>query len=378
MKEIIALKRKWILLLIPISLFIIVLCKNFTFIAEYIFARGLYRVMAIIMGLVTRWFPFSVAEICIYLLPFIVVFLLSRFIYKAIKDKENRFMIIGKSILNILCTISIVLFAFVVLCGTNYYRYSFTTYLDYESGTYSKEDLYNLCDYLADKLNKAREDVAVDENGVMKLSYENNRELLSKAGTVMSEFVSDYPAYKYSTGTVKPVLASKYMSYTEIVGIYVPFTMEANINMDVPDHNHPVDALHELAHLRGVMPEDEANYVAYLACISSGEEDFIYSGYMLAFILSSNRLYDEDKELYRQVQNKLSDGVINDIKADITYWKKYETPTANKISNVSNKVNDTYLNLNGQTEGTKSYGMLVDLLLAEFKENENDINKENN
>ena len=378
MKEIIALKRKWILLLIPISLFIIVLCKNFTFIAEYIFARGLYRVMAIIMGLVTRWFPFSVAEICIYLLPFIVVFLLSRFIYKAIKDKENRFMIIGKSILNILCTISIVLFAFVVLCGTNYYRYSFTTYLDYESGTYSKEDLYKLCDYLADKLNKAREDVAVDENGVMKLSYENNRELLSKAGTVMSEFVSDYPAYKYSTGTVKPVLASKYMSYTEIVGIYVPFTMEANINMDVPDHNHPVDALHELAHLRGVMPEDEANYVAYLACISSGEEDFIYSGYMLAFILSSNRLYDEDKELYRQVQNKLSDGVINDIKADITYWKKYETPTANKISNVSNKVNDTYLNLNGQTEGTKSYGMLVDLLLAEFKENENDINKENN
>ena len=378
MKEIIALKRKWILLLIPISLFIIVLCKNFTFIAEYIFARGLYRVMAIIMGLVTRWFPFSVAEICIYLLPFIVLFLLSRFIYKAIKDRENRFMIIGKSILNILCTISIVLFAFVVLCGTNYYRYSFTTYLDYESGTYSKEDLYNLCDYLADKLNKAREDVAVDENGVMKLSYENNRELLSKAGTVMSEFVSDYPAYKYSTGTVKPVLASKYMSYTEIVGIYVPFTMEANINMDVPDHNHPVDALHELAHLRGVMPEDEANYVAYLACISSGEEDFIYSGYMLAFILSSNRLYDEDKELYRQVQNKLSDGVINDIKADITYWKKYETPTANKISNVSNKVNDTYLNLNGQTEGTKSYGMLVDLLLAEFKENENDINKENN
>ena len=378
MKEIIALKRKWILLLIPISLFIIVLCKNFTFIAEYIFARGLYRVMAIIMGLVTRWFPFSVAEICIYLLPFIVVFLLSRFIYKAIKDRENRFMIIGKSILNILCTISIVLFAFVVLCGTNYYRYSFTTYLDYESGTYSKEDLYKLCDYLADKLNKAREDVAVDENGVMKLSYENNRELLSKAGTVMSEFVSDYPAYKYSTGTVKPVLASKYMSYTEIVGIYVPFTMEANINMDVPDHNHPVDALHELAHLRGVMPEDEANYVAYLACISSGEEDFIYSGYMLAFILSSNRLYDEDKELYRQVQNKLSDGVINDIRADITYWKKYETPTANKISNVSNKVNDTYLNLNGQTEGTKSYGMLVDLLLAEFKENENDINKENN
>ena len=378
MKEIIALKRKWILLLIPISLFIIVLCKNFAFIAEYIFARGIYRVLAIIMGFVTRWFPFSVAEICIYLLPFIAAVLFCRVIYKAIKDKENRFLIIGKSILNVLCTISIVIFAFVLLCGVNYYRYSFTTYLDYEADSYSKDDLYNLCNYLADKLNEAREDVSVDENGVMKLSFENNREFLNKAGKIMSGFVSDYPAYKYSTGGVKPVLASKYMSYTEIVGIYIPFTMEANINVDVPEHNHPVDALHELAHLRGVMPEDEANYVAYLACISSGEEDFIYSGYMLAFILSSNRLYEEDKEMYIQVQNKLSEGVIKDIKADITYWKKYETPTANKISNVSNKVNDTYLNLNGQTEGTKSYGMLVDLLLAEFKEKENDNNKEDN
>lgn len=378
MKEIIALKRKWILLLIPISLLIIVVCKNSAFIAEYIFARGIYRVLAIVMGLITRWFPFSVAEICIYSLPFVCIFLLGRVIYRAIKDKENRLIIICKSILNLLCTVSIVLFAFVMLCGVNYYRYSFTTYLDYEASTYTKDDLYNLCNYLADKLNEARKDVQVDENGVMKLSYKNNGELLSMAGKVMSEFVSDYPAYKYSTGAVKPVLASKYMSYTDIVGIYIPFTMEANINVDVADHNNPVDALHELAHLRGVMPEDEANYVAYLAGISSGEPDFVYSAYMLAFILSSNRLYDEDKELYIRVRDKLSDGVMKDIRADIIYWQKYETPTANKISDVSNKVNDTYLNLNGQTEGTKSYGMVVDLLLAEHKEKENDNNKENN
>ena len=378
MKEVIALKRKWILLLIPISLFIIVLCKNSAFIAEYIFARGIYRVLAILMGLITRWFPFSIAEICIYLLPIICVILLGRVIYKAIKDKENRLIIICKSILNMLCAVAIVLFAFVMLCGVNYYRYSFTTYLDYEAGTYSKEDLYNLCNYLADKLNEAREDVQVDENGVMKLSYKNNAELLSTAGKVMSEFVSDYPAYKYSTGAVKPVLTSKYMSYTDTVGIYIPFTMEANINVDVADHNHPVDALHELAHLRGIMPEDEANYVAYLAGIYSGEPDFIYSAYMLAYILSSNRLYNEDKGLYIKIRDKLSDGVKKDIMADITYWQKYQTPTANKISNVSNKVNDTYLNLNGQTEGTKSYGMVVDLLLAEYKEKENDNNKENN
>mgnify|MGYP003308491489 CR=1 FL=1 len=378
MKEIIALKRKWILLLIPISLIIIVICKNSAFIAEYVFARGIYRILAILLGLITRWFPFSIAEMCIYLLPILGVFFLGRVIYRAVKDKEHRFLVIGKAVLNLLCFLAIVLTAFVLLCGVNYYRYSFTTYLNYEAGTYSKDDLYNLCNELADKLNEAREDVQVNDDGEMKLSYKNNRELLSVASTVMSEFMSDYPAYKYSTGAVKPVLASKYMSYTDIVGIYIPFTMEANINVDVTDYNHPVDALHELAHLRGVMPEDEANFVAYLAYISSNEADFVYSGYMLAYILSSNQLYDEDKELYMKVRNKLSEGVLKDIYANSAYWKQFETETGNKIANVSNKVNDTYLNLNGQTEGTKSYGMMVDLLIAEYKEKENDDSKKNN
>lgn len=375
MKEIFSLKRKWILALLPISLLIVLICKAFPFIAEYVFARGIYRILAIVLGTITRWFPFSVGEICIYVLPFVALFFLGRFIYKLIKAKGKRMVTFGKGILNFFCVISIGIFAFVMLCGTNYYRYRFETYLDYKVEEYTKIDLYNLCDYLVDKVNEARENVQTDKAGITKSSYEDTGELLKVAGHVMRDFAKDYAALRYSTGEVKPVLASRAMSYTETVGIYIPFTMEANINIDTIYYNQPVDAIHELAHLRGIMLEDEANYVAYLACISSNEPDFIYSGYMLAYIYASNQLYDEDIELYSRIRDKLSDGVKSDLNANHIYWKQFDTPTGNKIANVSNKLNDTYLNINGQEQGTKSYGMVVDLLIAEYKEKVDENNK---
>lgn len=375
MKEILCLKRKWILTLLPISILIILICKALPFVAEYIFARGIYRVLAIVLGTITRWFPFSVGEICIYVLPFVALFFFGRFIFKLIKAKGKRMVTFGKGVLNFFCVISIGIFAFVMLCGTNYYRYRFETYLDYKVDEYTKTDLYNLCDYLVEKLNESRENVQTDKDGITKSSYEDTGELLDVAGEVMSDFSKNYAALRYSTGEVKPVLASRAMSYTETVGIYIPFTMEANINIDTIYYNQPVDAIHELAHLRGIMLEDEANYVAYLACISSNEPDFIYSGYMLAYIYASNQLYNEDMELYSRIIDKLSDGVKLDLNANHIYWKQFDTPTGNKIANVSNKLNDTYLNINGQEQGTKSYGMVVDLLIAEYKEKVDENNK---
>ena len=38
--------------------------------------------------------------------------------------------------------------------------------------------------------------------------------------------------------------------------------------------------LHEFAHLKGFMQEDEANLIGYLACINSDDAFFRYSGYM--------------------------------------------------------------------------------------------------
>ena len=177
----------------------------------------------------------------------------------------------------------------------------------------------------------------------------------------------EYPSVGYVCGGVKPVILSKYMSYTDIVGIYCPFTMEANVNCDITDYNIPFNMCHELAHLSGYMKEDEANYIAYLACINSENNEFIYSGYISALIYSTNELYNSNINHYRDVKNKLSDEVIKDINEDSIYWKKYEdSKTGQVISQVSNNVNNGYLQINGQEEGVESYNKIVTLLIADY------------
>lgn len=370
MKEVLKLKRCRILWLIPVEILIILVCRASAWVSEYIFARGIFRILAIPLGAVTKWFPFSLAEIGLYVICISAIVIPIWFMVHMVKSKGRRGLVALKAVVNVLCTATIVSSMFVVLCGTNYYRYGIETYLPYERAASDKDELYELCVYLANQVNAAREDITtVDKNGVMALSYDGTYQFMREAEEVMHEFVQDYPAYQWSTGSAKPILASHYMSYTDIVGIYIPFTMEANVNVDVVEYNTPSDTLHELAHLRGIMPEDEANYVAYLACVTSGRPDFVYSGYMMAYIHATNQLYDTDIEKYRDVRALLSEGVVTDLVANSEYWEQFETPIGETVSNVSTSVNNAYLQVNGQEDGVKSYGMVVDLLLAEYKYN---------
>jgi hypothetical protein len=159
------------------------------------------------------------------------------------------------------------------------------------------------------------------------------------------------------------------MSYTEITGIFIPFTMEANVNVDIPDYSIPATMLHELAHIRGFMREDEANYIAYLAGMESDNPDLKYSSTMLALVYSGNALYEQDTELYFKIREQYSEGVVKDIRANSAYWQQYEDTV---ISTISNKINDTYLKANAQLDGVKSYGRMLDLLLAKYREDHED------
>ena len=115
---------------------------------------------------------------------------------------------------------------------------------------------------------------------------------------------------------------------------------------------------HELSHLRGYMREDEANFLAYLACRESSFADFRYSGAMLAFVYTNNALISADSELGNEIFRTLCDGAQADFAANSAYWKQFEGP----VSEISSTVNDAYLKANRQEDGVRSYGRMVDLL----------------
>jgi hypothetical protein len=81
---------------------------------------------------------------------------------------------------------------------------------------------------------------------------------------------------------------------------------------------------------------------------------------MLAVAESMHKLYSEDRDLYYELRSGYSEGMDRDLKSNALYWMEFDTP----IKETSKAVNNTFLQANMQHDGVKSYGRMVDLLIA--------------
>lgn len=364
MKNILKLKRIYLLGLTPISFLLIFTAQNNSYFAEQIFAKHIYKWISQFISIITGFLPFSLAEIIIIAIPAIILVILTRFIIIIAMNKGNRLNRLLKGLLNILCTGSVVLFLFTMMGGLNYYRYSFGQYSNLEVRESSIDELFELTKGLVLQANGLREILPnTDEEGIYRLSMSHG-ELAKLADQAFDLLSSEYPILKGYYGSPKPVIFSEAMSATEITGIFIPFTMEANINVDVPDYTIAATMFHELAHQRGFMREDEANFIAYLAGMKSGHPELQYSSTMLALITAGNALYNQDTDRFFQIRDLYSEGVLIDIRDNSAYWQQFENTA---VSAMSNRINDTYLKANAQTDGVKSYGRMLDLLLAKYR-----------
>lgn len=361
LKSLFRLKRLWLLLLAPAAFFLNLSASSNSDFAEW-YAVTIYPILSRGVNRVTSLFPFSLAEILVFLLILGIILYFIRYAKKIIRSKEMRLHIAVKGFLNLLCIAAAIYFVYILSCGINYSRYTFSQTCGLEVKLSSKEELIGLCNELAGKVNNLRKKVQTDNKSVMKLSA-NQYDTAKQARAAFDEIGEKYPLLQPGYGPPKPLVCSRLLSYCDITGIFFPFTFEANINADVPHYSIPMTMCHELSHLRGFMREDEANFIGYLVCKNSNNLDFQYSGYMGAFIYASNALYSTDSSAAKQIYAKLSDGVLTDLADNSAYWEQFEGP----VAQVSSTINDTYLKANKQEDGVKSYGRMVDLLLAEYR-----------
>ena len=224
----------------------------------------------------------------------------------------------------------------------------------------TKEDLANLYEFLIENANETRK-LVKSSDGVMKANTDY-KGIINRAYLGYENILDLLPNLSGNYSNAKYVMSSKLMCYTGITGIYFPFTGEANVNVAIPDIYIPSTTLHEMAHQRGYASEDEANFIAYLASINHPDIDFKYSGYILALNHTANALYSTDYDTYVALSKNISEDVLFDLRNNREFWKRYE----GKIDDISNEINNTYLKANGVSEGVKSYGKMVDLLLVYY------------
>lgn len=324
------------------------------------YAESVYPMLMHILGGISSLVPFALDEWLIYILTLSVDFYILWGIL-CIWKKKKRLKDWGlKSICLVLKAGTLWFFAFTITCGINYHRTPFSELAGLPMESSTAEELEELCLWLTERIEETVKDTAKQENGLTALPdglREKTRDAMERLGETYPELAGWYPK-------AKPVFTWKLLSLEFLEGIFGPYTMEAHYNPDIPAYNQPAVLCHELSHLKGFMREDEANYIAYLACVGAEDPNLNYSGLLLAYTHSINALYQADRERFAAVRGLLCEQANLDYAYHRTYWAQYEGP----VSELSDKVNDTYLRANAQQEGSRSYGRMVDLLMGEYRQ----------
>ena len=339
------------------------------------YSENIYSAFVDTIGRLWGIFPFSVSEIGLYILISAFLLSLAVMVTKSVKSMKEKKKLRRQStdtavssgaaqaaaswLSCVLLAAGILAFLYTICCGINYHRRSFSEEEGIVTYRYTAQDLKDVCLWLTEEVNALSGEVDRGSSGVMTLEAPEGE----GAVEAMHELAEEFPALEGYYPQPKKLLVSEILSYQGLTGIYSPFTVEANYNGDMTAYNIPFTTCHELSHLRGFMQEEEANFIAFLACIGAERTDFQYSGYLSGWVYCMNALYRADRESWQEVRPLLAEEAEPDLEADSAFWDAYE----GRISETADKINDTYLKVNGQADGVRRYSRMVDLIVAYFQ-----------
>lgn len=150
----------------------------------------------------------------------------------------------------------------------------------------------------------------------------------------------------------KRSLIDWYLSATGIAGYINPYSAEDIEASDVLWFERPDFVAHEWSHTAGFAREDEANYIAVIACLRSHDPAVEYSGWQQVF-------------LYLPQPHLRSDTFVKEV------WDDFYAMTARNKAHVNVNLSafqwhfyNGYLKANNVKNGTVSYSGFVNLLLG--------------
>ena len=332
------------------------------------YAAHIFPIFPHTLGWFFGLFPFSVIEIAVIA---IVLYVLVSFVLLIINlsNKTRRQKLKARlpvTFCRLAYILAIILLVFVLTTGINYNRESYADHLGITVQPSSAADLVQLYHILVMQAETVAAQVTTDDQGRFILPY-GSRNIHASAQQSMYDLHNLHGGLVNYFPQPKGLTFSRQFSYLNIGGFFSPWTIEANYNRDIPHQSIPFVITHELAHLAGHMREDEANFIAYLAARNADCINLQYSAAYIALIHTLNALHRAvGREQYIELFALIPPQVQRDFVAARAYWQEFEGPVA-ELATLSN---DVYLRLNQQHDGVQSYGRIVDLLLAYYRNTE--------
>lgn len=348
-------KNLWI-----IAFLLIILIKIFSWNrsrVEVFYSSHFYFYFSKILRFLFGWIPFSIGDILYFFAGCWLIWKIIKNVRLLFKKQISKKMAFKKC-LKLLLILAFVYIVFNIFWGINYDRKGIAYQLNLEHLQYDTSDLKMLQKILLEKVNETKTIVVRNHE-----AYPSKKDLIAGAVNAYQQAQKKYPFLNYKIVSVKSSLYGTPGDYMGFTGYYNPFTGEAQINTTVPDFMQPYIATHEMAHQLGYAKENEANFVGYLAAVSSTDTLFHYSTYFDLFLYANREVYYFDSVASREAVQQL----ILPVKEDIIELKKFDRAHRSFIEPAITWMYGNYLKMNNQPKGIHSYNAVVGMLITYYK-----------
>ena len=335
----------WIFLI-----FTIFIASHLNWWVENIYFKWIYQAIAVANRMFDRLFSFSIGDVFYILLSIYIFYLLVNLISHIRKPTE--------ALLKISRFLLLIIGLFYLSWGFNYFRPSIDKTLKFSSVSYNLHQLTSVTDTVIKRANALQLSLSGNDTSAVDVPY-GLEHILNKTPTGY-EKIALRIKQKYREPVIKKSLLSPFISYLYTTGYLNPYSGEAHINYLYPKFAVPFIASHEVAHQLGYAPEDEANFLGYLAAIHHPDPYFQYSGYTAALYYLLLELKKADKKLYQEKIIKLNKGILKNFAEEARFYRKYK----NKYD--MSQAYDSYLKLNKQKKGIRSYNDMLKLLIGYY------------
>jgi Protein of unknown function (DUF3810) len=309
-------------------------------VVEVRYSRGIFPAMQTAITPITNLVPFALLDVAIVVT---VIAIGMRLYRSARRSGVMRALLFG--IVPLLTCAAVAYLVFLLIWGFNYRRVPLEEKLAFDRGRVTHDAVLRLGENAARMLNTTYDRAHADGQDGPTLD----------AAFAAAERMLGVPR-PAALGVPKASLLQWYFRIAAIDGMTDPFFLEVIVNPDVLPFERPFVVAHEWGHLAGYASEDEANLIAWLACLQ-GDALARYSGWLAVYEHASGSLPRTDRVA---LAKQLAPGPRADLGASAARFAR-SSPV---VRTAARDVYDSYLRANRVEEGIESYTAVVRLIVG--------------
>jgi len=320
------------------------------------YSRGAYPWIQAVLASISGCSPCSLGELLLFLLAGLVLVRGIRLVRRGMAQPRRVGWLLAQGFARLLASLSVLVAVFFLLWGWNHARQPLAVHLGVSVGAVDRAALTRVAARLADDCNRLR------PAGLDPLPWPAEwSQWVAQAYDLAAQ---ELPTLAGPPPPLRRAWLSPVLTWSSVTGVYSPFTGEPHVNAAPPGVLMLAVACHEVAHLRGYAREDEANFLAYWVANRSPQPELAYSGALFALRYLLGQLWGVDSVASATIRQSLAPEVKADIAAIDAFWQRQPQAVTRVLTAVAQKSNDSYLKAAGHAAGVRSYGRMVDLLVA--------------